>query len=74
MKQEKERLEDKDKERLEEIEDFYRLLEQEVEEFSEYLAILEALPQEPLYPTFTIVSAGNITVPNENPSGELENA
>ncbi len=63
-----------ERERLQEFEDFYRLLEQESEEFGEYLVILEALPQEPLYPSFSIVSAGNTTVPNDHGSGELENA
>jgi hypothetical protein len=54
-----------ERERLQEFEDFYRLLEQESEEFGEYLVILEALPQEPLYPSFSIVSAGNTTVPSQ---------
>jgi hypothetical protein len=48
MKQEKERLEQKDKERLEEIEGFFRTLEGKTEKYRKYFAALATLPQEPV--------------------------
>ena len=53
----------------EDINELYRVLTQEVEEFQEYLDILEALPQEPLFPTISVES-GSTTAP----TGDAEHA
>ena len=47
MKQEKELLEEKKKERLEEVEVFFRTLEGKTEKYRKYFAALATLPQEP---------------------------
>ena len=45
----------------EDINELYLILAEEVKEFQEYLDILEALPQEPLFPSISVES-GNTTV------------
>ena len=69
MKQEKERLEDKDKERLEEIETFFHTLEKKTEKYQKYFAALATLPQEPQKKRH-FSQYGDSSVPR----GELENA
>ena len=58
-----------DKDRLEEIQEFYRVLEQKSEEFRKYFAALATLPSEPPQ-TSVSIEYGNTSVPR----GELENA
>ena len=57
------------KKNQEDINELYRILAEEVKEFQEYLDILEALPQEPIFSSIS-VSSGNTTVP----TGEIERA
>ena len=60
-----------EKEHQEEVDELYRILAEESKEFQEYLDILEALPQEPLFPPVSVES-GNTT--SLTPNGELEHA
>lgn len=52
-----------EKERQKDIDELYRILAEESQEFQEYLDILETLPQEPLFPPVSVES-GNITSPD----------
>lgn len=47
MKPERNILEEKEKERLEEIEGFFRALEEKTQKYRKYFAALATLPQEP---------------------------
>ncbi len=50
------------KERLEEIQEFYRTMERESEPYREYFAALATLPPEPP-PPVTFIEIGNTSVP-----------
>ena len=58
-----------DKERLEEIQEFYRTMEAAAEPYREYFAALATLPPEPP-PPVTFIEIGNTSVPR----GESTNA
>ena len=58
-----------EKERLEEIEDFFRSLEKRTEKYRKYFATLATLPQEPP-PKMTFAEYSNSSVPR----GETKDA
>lgn len=69
MKQERNLLEEKEKERLEEIEGFFRALEEKTGKYRKYFAALAALPQEaPKKRHFSQYGDSSV------PLGETENA
>ena len=69
MKQERNILEEKERERLEEIEGFFRALEEKTQKYRKYFAALATLPQEPPK-TRHFSQYGDSSVP----LGEIENA
>lgn len=58
-----------EKERLEEIEEFFRVLDEKTEKYRKYFAALATLPQEPPKKR-TFAEYGGSSVPR----GEIENA